>query len=85
MDTTIQFYDMYGHENGSVTIRANGTMVGSDENRQHFADDWRRSGGTTESFINRFSDWGNGYSASRRISPDPIDPPVAVEDQGPLK
>jgi hypothetical protein len=84
-EVVIQFYNMYGAPNGAVSLLSDGTLHGSDENRQHFADDWIKSGGTGQSFVERFANWGNGYAASRRIYPDFIEPPAEVADQGPLR
>lgn len=65
MDTIIHFYDMYGKETGTVTVRANGEMVGSDESKQEFADSWRNNGGSPQDFVKEFSDWGNGYASAK--------------------
>lgn len=84
-EIAIQFYNLYGHEDGAVVLLPDGRLLGSDERRQHFADDWLRGGGTGQSFVERFENWGNGYAASRRILPNAISGPIPMEDKGPLQ
>jgi hypothetical protein len=59
----IVFTDIHGAEKGTVTYE-NGELTGSPEGYQAMVDDWIEEGRSEREFLDKYSNWTNGYSWS---------------------
>ena len=62
--TKIIFTDLDSQESQTIDV-SNGKLSTSDEGMQFMIDSWVDNGGTEKSFIEKFSDWNNGYQWSK--------------------